>query len=324
MRNILIYFICFLLFFSCKSEGKNNIEEKKNVVSADSITIRQNPIQENEIWYFYDISHYPVLDLKGIEREKLKKEIKIYTIELKGNRIFVSNSCSNIEYINLRKKSLNYFTNQDNLERYSNVLSNEGIELLDSINIIRSALPEEECNYPFGEIIKIDNFLIVLYEGYLVYFSKVKLPDNFTDAYNKLSSVSLPIDYDLIDSLADIKFISIPAKFKYFFDLDYLSNYKGVKLPKTDLNIRTVLISAHQEGGEKNLYLYTLSQSGEIIDRLILFSIEGETKQGNNVGNTFNIDENYHIKITETSENNIKIVKNYKINDSGKFIEIEK
>ena len=47
-------------------------------------------------------------------------------------------------------------------------------------------------------------------------------------------------------------------------------------------------------------------------------------KQGNNVGNTFNIDENYHIKITETSENNIKIVKNYKINDSGKFIEIEK
>ena len=136
--------------------------------------------------------------------------------------------------------------------------------------------------------------------------------------------MSLPIDYDLIDSLEDIKFISIPAKFKYFFDLDYLSNYKGVKLPKTDLNIRTVLISAHQEGGEKNLYLYTLSQSGEIIDRLILFSIEGETKQGNNVGNTFNIDENYHIKITETSENNIKIVKNYKINDSGKFIEIEK
>lgn len=324
MRNILIYFICFLLFFSCKSEGKNIIEEKKNVVSADSITIRQNPIQENEIWYFYDISHYPVLDLKGIEREKLKKEIKTYTIELKGNRIFVSNSCSNIEYINLRKKSLNYFTNQDNLERYSNVLSNEGIELLDSINIIRSALPEEECNYPFGEIIKIDNFLIVLYEGYLVYFSKVKLPDNFTDAYNKLPSVSLPIDYDLIDSLADIKFISIPAKFKYFFDLDYLSNYKGVKLPKTDLNIRTVLISAHQEGGEKNLYLYTLSQRGEIIDRLILFSIEGETKLSNNVGNTFNIDENYHIKITETSENNIKIVKNYKINDSGKFIEIEK
>lgn len=118
------------MFFSCKSEGKNNIEEKKNVVSADSITIRQNPIQENEIWYFYDISHYPVLDLKGIEREKLKKEIKTYTIELKGNRIFVCNSCSNIEYINLRKKSLNYFTNQDNLERYSNVLSNEGIELL--------------------------------------------------------------------------------------------------------------------------------------------------------------------------------------------------
>ena len=51
--------------------------------------------------------------------------------------------------------------------------------------------------------------------------------------------------------LADIKFISIPAKFKYFFDLDYLSNYRGVKLPKTDLNIRTVLVSAHQEGGGK-------------------------------------------------------------------------
>ena len=126
--------------------------------------------------------------------------------------------------------------------------------------------------------------------------------------------LSLPTDYDLIDSLEDIKFISIPAKFKYFFDLDYLRNYKGVKLPKTDLNIRTVLISAHQEGGEKNLYLYTLSQSGEIIDRLILFSIEGDTKQGNNVGDTFNIDKNY----------NIKIVKNYKINNSGKFIEIKK
>lgn len=118
--------------------------------------------------------------------------------------------------------------------------------------------------------------------------------------------LSLPTDYDLIDSLEDIKFISIPAKFKYFFDLDYLRNYKGVKLPKTDLNIRTVLISAYQEAGEKNLYLYTLSQKGEIIDRLILFTIEGETKQGNNVGDTFNID------------------KNYKINNSGKFIEIKK
>lgn len=72
--------------------------------------------------------------------------------------------------------------------------------------------------------------------------------------------LSLPIDYDLIDSLEDIKFISIPAKFKYFFDLDYLRNYKGVKLPKTDLNIRTVLISAYQEAGEKNLSLYTISK----------------------------------------------------------------
>lgn len=64
----------------------------------------------------------------------------------------------------------------------------------------------------------------------------------------------------------------------------------------------------------KKIYLYTLSQKGEIIDRLILFTIEGETKQGNNVGDTFNIDKNY----------NIKIVKNYKINNSGKFIEIKK
>ena len=56
----------------------------------------------------------------------------------------------------------------------------------------------------------------------------------------------------------------------------------------------------------KKIYLYTLSQKGEIIDRLILFTIEGETKQGNNVGDTFNID------------------KNYKINNSGKFIEIKK
>lgn len=97
-----------------------------------------------------------------------------------------------------------------------------------------------------------------------------------------------------------------------------------MKLPKTDLNIRTVLISAYQEAGEKNLYLYTLSQKGEIIDRLILFTIEGETKQGNNVGDTFNIDKNYNIKIVEISENNIKIDKNYKINTSGKFIEIKK
>lgn len=74
----------------------------------------------------------------------------------------------------------------------------------------------------------------------------------------------------------------------------------------------------------KKIYLYTLSQKGEIIDRLILFTIEGETKQGNNVGDTFNIDKNYNIKIVEISENNIKIVKNYKINNSGKFIEIKK
>jgi len=47
MKRCLIYLSCFLLFFSCKAEGKDNIKEKKNVVSEDSITIRQNPIQEN-------------------------------------------------------------------------------------------------------------------------------------------------------------------------------------------------------------------------------------------------------------------------------------
>jgi hypothetical protein len=324
MRNILLYFSCLFLVFSCKAENKDNIKEKKNIISNDSIEIRKNQIQKGEIWYFYGVSYYPVLDLKETNRDKLKKDLRTYTIELKDNHIIIPNSCSNIEYVNLRKKSIIYFTNQDNLERYSNVLSNEGIKLSDSINIIRSALPEEECNYPFAEIMKIDNFLIVLYEGYLVFFSKEKLPNNFTDEYNKLAGIPLPIDFDLINSLEDIKFTSIPVKFKYFFDIDYLSNYKGIKLPKPNLNVEVVLISAYQEVGEKDLYLYTLSKKGEILDKLSLFSIEGETEQGENVGNIFNIDKNYKIKITTTLQNEKKIVKNYKINDLGKFVELKK
>lgn len=309
---------------SCKAEKKKTIEEKKNnIVLEDSITNNLNRSQEYGVWHFYDISDYPVIDLEGIEREKLKKEIEKYTIKLNENHITISNFCSYIEYVNLREKSLSYFTNQDNLERYSNALSNKGIKFSDSINIIRSTLPDDECDYPFGEIIKINDLLIVLYEGYLVFFSKEVPSDNFISEYNKLSNISLPTNYDLIDSIEDSKFIPIPDKYKYFLGLEYLSNYKGLKLPIVNKDIKPILISAYQESGEQNLYIYNLSEESKVLDKLVLFSIEGETEQGNNIGNnTFNIDKNYKIKITRTLENDKKIIKYYRINKNGKFEEI--
>jgi hypothetical protein len=170
--------------------------------------------------------------------------------------------------------------------------------------------------------IYMNDHLFLDEHDYIVSYVKPYGSNDLAKIFNDLKELNLPINSDIIQH--DEKFSSIPKNFQTFFQLENLDDYSALKLPFSQSNIQTIIVSAYQEVGEKDLYLYTLSKKGEILDKLSLFSIEGETEQGENVGNIFNIDKNYKIKITTTLQNEKKIVKNYKINDLGKFIELKK
>ncbi|MGV0923568.1 hypothetical protein [Empedobacter tilapiae] len=175
MKNILNY-ICLFFIISCNA-GNNKKELNNNKTSLDQEIISKNQQQEKEIWKFYKISENPIFETKKSDLLSINKKFSNTIIVLSENKINITNYCQNIDYVNLRKKSLYYFTNKDNLERYSKELLKDNLKINDSINIIRSTIPSEECEYPFGEIIKLDKFLIVLYEGYLIYYSKENSDD---------------------------------------------------------------------------------------------------------------------------------------------------
>lgn len=85
------------------------------------------------------------------------------------------------------------------------------------------------------------------------------------------------------------------------------------------------MILANDASGQSILYLYTLSDDYNVLDKLELY-YSYDIDEGNIV-TTSNINENYKIQIKKTEykkeTEKILAIKNYLINRSGKFEEIK-
>ncbi len=314
MKNILNY-ICIFFIISCNA-GNDKKELNSNETSLSQEIILNNQQKEKEIWKFYKISENPIFETKKSDLLSINKKISNTNIVLSENKININNYCQNIEYVDLKKKSFEYFTNKDFLERYSKELLKQGIRIGDSINIIRSVIPNEECEYPFGEILKIDDYLIVLYEGYLIYYIK-----------EPLKNILHKSKEELIIKENEIETVKLPFSFYNYFKDEY-SEKKYPSYNPTDKLINFLVEKGYDaesykcfiiKSDDKILYLVIEIQRGDSNYYVLLTSNDSKIIDFKEIGSIG--DEN---PVTFKILQNLSINKYHDLNESNKPFEILK
>lgn len=129
--------------------------------------------------------------------------------------------------------------------------------------------------------------------------------------------------YDFISDEKD--FILVPKELYKMFDFENYSNFKITKLPLLG-NIKPILFIIYDESGQSELYLVSLDNKYNPIDKLQLY--DSEETEGGSISTTYEISKDYQIKIKKAKlvdsgskviEKNIKY-SNYKMNNEGKII----
>lgn len=318
ISKLLIISMQLIIFYSCERTAYRKVSG----LTKDEVSKLIPKEINTDLWIFDKI----IKKTNNSDIDSIKHKMSNLKISIRKDTLYLDNKYK--FHIKEEKISSKKYFRYDYLYNfYTDFFKNNyGIDIKYELNYLQ--FYGVKNNY-------IKNYLTELYAAiymndhlfldehdYIVSYVKPYGSKDLAKIFNNLKELNLPINSDIIQH--DEKFSSIPKNFQTFFQLENLDDYSALKLPFSQSNIQTIIVSAYQEVGEKDLYLYTLSKKGEILDKLSLFSIEGETEQGENVGNIFNIDKNYKIKITTTLQNEKKIVKNYKINDLGKFVELKK
>lgn len=321
MKLIIYGCIFLMLFISCKGKNNNDNNQTKTSLTNDKT---KSKIEIRDNWYFSNISEKPILEETSKTVEEIKKELSNTTISIIGNKININNYCQNIEYVVLKKKSLQYFTNKNLLERYSKELINKGLKIGDDVNVIRSVIPNEECKYPFGEILKIDDYLIVLYEGYLVYYSKepikktsIKNEEPLIIEEGSIKTINLPFSFYnyFKDEYSDIKYPSYRPTDKlisFFKNKGYDAESYKCFIIYSDDNL--LYLVTELQRGDSDYYILLTSDNSKIIDSKEIGSIGDENPI------TFKIYKDFTIhKYNGNIENN-KPFEIYEVNNIGKII----
>ncbi|WP_271784927.1 hypothetical protein [Aquimarina algiphila] len=146
---------------------------------------------------------------------------------------------------------------------------------------------------------------------------------NVKDLYKKLKTISLPTEYSYDFIMELNSFISLPEKSQKIFQLEHLSNLKGVKLPSKK-SIKLILISGIQEQGQSELYLFTLDNLYNISDSILLYTSQ-EIDEGS-LSTIYKIEKKYEITVVkkETVNKTTRIVetRNFEITEEGKIVEV--
>ena len=298
-----------------KDKLLNNTAQLKNIDAKDTIC-----------WELADVVRFFDKPIEQEDVDKFKKlDIKFTgdTIIIdKAKAIFVKDEIESKEYFG--KGSLYVYFTDYLLDKFNINIKNKvtflGLDYKDA--------RKKPFNYYF---LKNGDYLFLYNsEDYVLAFKKkpVLKRKDFSSIYEKSKDIKLPLKskYEIVNSSDN--FIKIPNTFQSFLGLNHLDNFSGIKLPEINKNIKPFLVSAYDIAGTPILYMYIFSQDYIFLDKLKL-SDQEEIEYGY-IDTTYEITENYNIRI-KTIEHNDKTnldkilsSKHYKINHSGKFIEIKK
>ncbi len=296
MKNIYILLIAFFLL-SCKNNPKNEIlKESKEILPSASDTIKSHDalrIDKNEDCYNYltELVRSSNFPFENIKKEKINLLIDEDNGDfIRAKLIFDTNGTGTIGWIEYHLKERKLFNTSANLE--------EPKEIKYNINYAKQ----------FDKCKGIDVNLI----------SQNSSNNSLENIYSKAKLVNLPIQYSY-EFISDEKdFIQVPKELYNLFKFDHYSNFKMAKLLSLN-NIKPILFIIYDESGQSEMFIITLNNKYEIIDKLKLY--DSEDIDGGSLSTTYEISNEYKIQVKEAKlvgsglnviEKNVKI-KKYKV-----------
>ena len=126
---------------------------------------------------------------------------------------------------------------------------------------------------------------------------------SLNDLYLSLPTINLPIffDMDLLEGFDDYKNLK-ESDYHRLTDIQDIQSYydssvRVARLPKK-YNLQFIMSKYQSAGGEQIMELYSLSVDLTTKDRLQIYSVE-ELENGNAIVQTFEIDGDFHIKVSK-------------------------
>jgi hypothetical protein len=303
MKNIPILLIAFFLL-SCKNNPKNEVlKQSKEILPSVLDTIKSDEtstIHKNEDCYNYltELVRSSDFPFENIKKEKVNLLIDEDNGELIRAKIFFNtDGTGTIGWIEYHLKERKLYNSSANLE--------EPEEIKYDINWAKKF---EKCKGINANII-----------------SQNSNTNSLENIYSQAKLVNLPNQYNY-EFISDEKdFIQVPKELYYIFEFEHYSNFKIAKLPSLN-SIKPLLIIIYDESGQSEMFIVTVNNKYEIIDKLKLY--DSEDIEAESISTTYKINNEYKIQVKEAKlvgsgskviEKNVKI-KNYKINVDGRIV----
>ncbi|WP_085166107.1 hypothetical protein [Gilliamella bombi] len=300
--------------------------------------------------YAKDINQaYWVLD-KYIENNYLMKKDSYNPNYLNNLRVKLVN---NIIYINNSQYNVSVHRTSD----LSQLLTKN---LIENPIINEFILPNGDINYlQFDDVLDIDLAKLLLPKHRLIFgneqllfineylvasFLKPQNKYSFKKLSNKFPSLNLPINSKRSEKfIKDENYYNYPQNisrsFAYYLNLfdndslyeqlnNYLIDLNGIKLPQINNVINPILITGTQENEEQIIYLHLLSENFDFLDKIILSSQSGMTRENPATGGGaigffgYDISKNYLIERQQRFEDETIEIQHFQITKGGKFQEI--
>lgn len=162
MENRYVTFISVVLsLFSTLGYSKADV---------DSSTWVYNKVSNVDIFGKHDSNVIAHID------ESFKKVI----ITIKDKKLTIingflenSNVCST-DFVSLKKTPLSYYLSQKTVDMYKQVYEKSNVSLSNDIDLLTSLYPGKECPIPYAEILKVNDYLTVSDQNYVLFFKYVK------------------------------------------------------------------------------------------------------------------------------------------------------
>lgn len=133
----------------------------------------------NSTWIYDKVSNVDVFgrhDSNAIAH--LTEEFEKVTIKEDGNKLTVENDFLEnkkiclTDYVEVKKTPLSYYLSKSTVNMYKQVYKSSDIPLPNDIYLLTSLYPGKECPPPYSEMLKVDNYLTVTKQNYVLFFKR--------------------------------------------------------------------------------------------------------------------------------------------------------
>ncbi|GAB83024.1 hypothetical protein [Shimwellia blattae] len=133
----------------------------------------------NSTWVYDKVSNIDVFghhDSSAIAH--LTEEFEKVTIKEDGKKLAVENDFLEskkvclTDYVEVKKTPLSYYLSKNTVNMYKQVYKSSNIPLPNDIYLLTSLYPGKECPPPYSEMLKVDNYLTVTKQNYVLFFKR--------------------------------------------------------------------------------------------------------------------------------------------------------